>query len=150
MQLAHPYQAQVREVRTPVCITRGQFVDPRNVLSDTELWTEQALSDECHYQAYATQVESCLSQYRFAGQQWLSDGLRNLQCPLVMGVSSVGESHQKTGIGDSLHFREKPLRAERSAGPSMAPARRRNGLLGDFRALSSSIRMMAPRDIPVF
>ena len=70
--------------------------------------------------------------------------------PLVMGVSSVGESHQKTGIGDSPHFREKPLRAERSAGPSMAPARRRNGLLGDFRALSSSIRMMAPRDIPVF
>jgi hypothetical protein len=80
-------------------------------------------------------VESGLSQYGFAGQQWLSDALCDLQRPPVMGVSSVGESHQKTGIGDSLHFREKPLRAERSAGPSMAPARRRNNLLGDFRVM---------------
>jgi hypothetical protein len=67
-----------------------------------------------------------------------------------MGVSPVRERNQETGIGYSLHFREKPLRAERSAGPSNAPARRKNGFLGDLRALSSSIRMMAPRDIPVF
>jgi hypothetical protein len=118
------------------------------VVVQMELRTDQALSDKGHNQAYATQVKSGLSQHGFTGQERFSDPLCNLQRPPVMGVSPVCESNQKTSIGDSLHFREKPLRAERSVGPSMAPARRKNRFWGDFRALSSSIRMMAPRDIP--
>jgi hypothetical protein len=65
-----------------------------------------------------------------------------------MEVSSIPERYQKASVRDGLHFREKPLRIERFAGPSTAPAKRRNGRLGDFRALSSSIRTMPPRESP--
>jgi hypothetical protein len=67
-----------------------------------------------------------------------------------MEVSSIPKRHQKAGVRDGLHFREKPLRIERSSGPSTAPAKRKNGRLGDFRARSSSIRTMPPRDNPDF
>jgi hypothetical protein len=66
-----------------------------------------------------------------------------------VGVSPVRESNQETGIGYSPHFREKPLRAERLAGPSIAPAKRKNGFPGDFRDFSRSMLMMAPRDTPL-
>src|SRR5436309_311111 len=65
-----------------------------------------------------------------------------------MEISPVPERHQEARVRDGLHFLEKPLRVERSAGPSMAPARCRNGFLDDFRALASSILTMWLRDTP--
>jgi hypothetical protein len=95
-------------------------------------------------------VKRSFRKDRFAGQQRFGDALRDLQGPIMMDVSSVPECHQKAGVRDGLHFREKPLRVERPGGPSTAPAKRRNGRLDDFRALSSSIRTMPPRDTPEF
>ena len=76
------------------------------------------------------------------------DSLRDLQGPGMMEVCPISERYQETSVRNSLHFREKPLRVERPAGPTTAPANRENGLLDDFRALSSSIRTIRLRDTP--
>jgi hypothetical protein len=65
-----------------------------------------------------------------------------------MEISPIPECYQEAGVRNGLHFREKPLRVERFAGPFTAPARRKNGLLDDLRALSSSILTMRLRDTP--
>jgi len=62
----------------------------------------------------------------------------------MIEVPTVLERHPKTGVGDCIHLREKPLRIERSLGPAMAPAWRRNGRPAAFRAFSSSSRTMRP------
>ena len=64
-------------------------------------------------------------------------------------IVPVPKRHQKTGVRDRLHLREKPLRVERPAGPATAPAKRRKRRLAEFRAFSSSSRMMRPFDTPV-
>src|SRR5260370_23757634 len=84
----------------------------------------------------------------FAGQQRFGDSLGDLQGPSVMDISPVPECYQEASVRNGLHFREKPLRVERSAGPFTAPARRKNGFLDDFRALSSSILTMRLRGTP--
>jgi hypothetical protein len=67
----------------------------------------------------------------------------------VMQICPVSECYQEASVGNGLHFREKPLRVERSLGPSTAPARSRNGFMGVFRARSSSIRTMRLRGTPI-
>src|SRR5664280_2385349 len=118
------------------------------MVSHKECRPDQPVLHEAQHQASVAQVKRSLRKDRFAGQQWFGDALRDLQGPPVMEVSSVAECYQKASVRDGLHFLEKPLRVERSGGPSTAPARRKNGRLGDFRALSSSIRTMPPRDSP--
>ena len=41
-----------------------------------------------------------------------------------MPVVAVGKRDQQAGVGNSLHVRENPFRAERSFGPRTLPARR--------------------------
>jgi hypothetical protein len=94
IQFTHPDQAQVREVRPPIRITRGQFLNPLDVVVKVEVHADQALLDHSHNQPDATQVKSGLSQHRFAGQQRFIDPLRNFERPRVVGVSPVGESNQ--------------------------------------------------------
>lgn len=148
MQLAQSDQTQVRQIGRPVSVSCRQFGEPRDMVSQKECRPDQAALHEAQDQASAAQVKRSLRKDRFAGQQWFGDALRDLQGPTVMEVSSIAECYQEASVRDGLHFREKPLRVERSAGPSTAPARRKNGRLGDFRALSSSIRTMPPRDSP--
>src|ERR1039458_6546200 len=65
----------------------------------------------------------------------------------MMVIFPVPERDEKTRVRDRLHLREKPLRIERSLGPAIAPAQRRNGRLAEFRAFSSSSRTMRPMGI---
>jgi len=67
----------------------------------------------------------------------------------MMAVLSVSERHQKSGVGNRLHLREKPFRVERSAGPATKPARRKKGRFSALLACSSCSRMMRPRGTPV-
>jgi hypothetical protein len=43
----------------------------------------------------------------------------------VVAIAPVGEGDEEPGIGDALHERAKPFRAERSRGPRTVPASRR-------------------------
>jgi hypothetical protein len=134
----------------PVGISYRQFREPRDVVGRKECRPDQPFLHEGQDQTGAAQVKRSLREDRFAGQQWFGDPLRDLQGPNVVEVSSIPECYQKASVRDGLHFREKPLRVERSAGPSTAPARRKNGRLDGFRARSSSIRTMPLRDTPDF
>src|ERR1700680_775769 len=115
------------------------------MVTHKECRLDQPVSHKTQHQTGATQMKRGLRQNRFAGQQWFADPMCKLQSPSVMVVSSISECYQEAGIRDGLHFREKPLRVERSGGPSTAPAKRRNACLDVFLALSSSIRTMRPR-----
>jgi hypothetical protein len=148
MQFAHSDQTQIRQIGRPVGVSRRQFREPWDVVGRKECRPDQPVLHEAQNQAGATQVKRRLRKDRFAGQQRFGDPLRNLQGPSVVQVPSIPECYQKASVRDGLHFREKPLRIERFAGPSTAPAKRKNGRLDDFRALSSSVRTMLPRDSP--
>src|SRR5690349_924065 len=89
------------------------------------------------------------SQDRVASQQGGGHAVSDVERPDVVLIVSIAKCHQKTGVGDRIHFLEKPLRFDRSLGPAMAPASRRNGRLSELLALSSSSRMMRPRGKPV-
>jgi hypothetical protein len=74
-----------------------------------------------------------------------------LSSPPMVFVVGIRKRHQKSCIGDTLHEREKPLRAERSRAPRTDPASRINeGAFPPFRALSSCSRTMRPLGIPDF
>jgi len=49
----------------------------------------------------------------------VTDILRDSPRPLVMSISFSGKGHQKAGIGDRLHPREKPLHMDTSGGPPL-------------------------------
>jgi len=63
------------------------------------------------------------SQHRLT--QRFSDPPRNLHRPSVVFISSIRECHQKTR---RFHLPPKPLRIDKSGGPSILPAKCRNGL----------------------
>jgi hypothetical protein len=50
----------------------------------------------------------------------------NFYGPTMVMVSVVAESNDEVSIGDRLHLREKPFRADKSGGPLILPARLRN------------------------
>jgi hypothetical protein len=67
-----------------------------------------------------------------------------------MAVATIAEGDDESGIGNSLHRRENPLREDRSGTPLIFPAWRRNRWFpfSDF-ALSNCWRMMRPTGKPV-
>src|ERR1700704_3653225 len=69
----------------------------------------------------------------------------------MMTVQAIQERHHKTGVGDTSHFLENPLRDERSGGPSIEPAKRMKDLVPVSRlARSSWSRTRRPTGTPVF
>ena len=82
-------------------------------------------------------MKSRFGQHGFACQQWLSYLFSDVNGPFMMMVVSVSECNQKAGVGYTVHFLEKPFRAERSGGPEILPAKRRNGGCWVVRAFSS-------------
>ena len=100
---------------------------------------------------HVLEMERRLGQHGLAGQQRLVDVPGDSDRPLVMEVAAVREGHKETGVGNALHPREKPLRADRSRAPRTLPARRMNDRAGPSDlARSSWSRMIFPCETPVF
>ena len=96
-------------------------------------------------------MERRLRKDRLASQHGFAQMLGDLNSPLVVGVVAVCEGHQKAGVRNRLHGRVKPLRADRSFGPRIAPARRMYGWLeSPALALSRWSRTIFPCGTPVF
>lgn len=67
-----------------------------------------------------------------------------------MTVSAIAKGNDETGVGNSFHRREKPLREERSEGPLILPAcRRKRWFPFSDLALSNCWRMIRPTGKPV-
>src|SRR5688572_12091122 len=113
------------------------------MLLQVECGDHQAILDHPQHETGVSQVEYRLREHRFTGEKRFGNLYGEFDGPGVMLIVAVGKCDEESGIGDSLHGREKPLRAERSLGPRTAPARRRN-VLGDpcFIAFSSWSRMI--------
>src|SRR5437016_4847172 len=98
------------------------------------------------------QMKRRLGQHGLARKKRLGNLFGNAHCPRVMTVARVGQRNQITGIRDTVHFFENPLRVERSRGPLwMTPANRTNFLevRSPSRACSKCERMNCPCDTPM-
>ena len=52
----------------------------------------------------------------------------------MVEIVTIAERNQETGVGDGIHFFEKPLRVDRLALPDTFPAKRKNGRSSRARA----------------
>jgi hypothetical protein len=61
-----------------------------------------------------------------ACQKWFSDSTGELASPPMMLIVAIPECDKEASVGDTFHRLEKPLREDRSGGPLILPACRRN------------------------
>src|ERR1700722_3084263 len=96
-------------------------------------------------------MECRLAENRLTSQQRLLESGGDFRRPVVIKIIAIANGNDKTGIGDSSHPLEYPLREERSGGPLSAPICFMNRCfpLVDL-ALSSCSRTIFPIGIPVF
>src|SRR5579859_3765632 len=120
------------------------------MLTDDECRPDEPFADKFKNQRGAGQMKGRFRQDSLASQQRLSNSLGNLERPSVIMVSSIAESHEETGVGNSPHVKEKPFRFDSPEVPSTAPARRMKERLLELLAFSSSSRTMRPCGTPVF
>jgi hypothetical protein len=148
-QLAHSHEAQVGKIRLLVRISIRHAFKLNKVLAAVKRERDQSLIDHRQGNCGTAQVECSLSENSLASQKRFGDSNRNLSRPLVVFIVGVRKCHQESGVSDTLHEREKPLRAERSLAPCTVPASLINeGAFPPFRALSSCSRTMRPLGIP--
>jgi hypothetical protein len=126
VQLAHPDQAEVRQVGVAIGIPLRKSRELRKILQAIEGQDDQPLSDHGEDEGHALEMEGRFRQHRLARQEGVGHALSDGDGPIVMSVIAVGEGHEKARVGDPLHEREKPFRLERSFGPRTLPASRRN------------------------
>ena len=126
VQLAHPNDAEVGQVRTAVRVPLREDRELRQMVAAFECQRDQPLADHGQGQTRVMQMKGRLGQDGFAAQERLRQALRHLDGPFVVAVSPVRERDQESGVRYALHDREKPFRDERSLGPRTVPASRMN------------------------
>src|SRR6059058_4838905 len=88
---------------------------------------KETFREHLQNQPSIAQMKRRLGQHGLARKKRLGNLFGNAHCPRVMTVAQVGQRNQITGIRDTVHFFENPLRVERSRGPlRMTPANRTN------------------------
>jgi hypothetical protein len=107
------------------------------VLGNQETSFDETVPHHGNYQGSTLKVKGSLGQDGIACQQRFVYASGEVNSPIVVVIPAVSESHQEAGVRDPGHAFEKPFREERSAGPSIDPARRRNARPSDFLASSS-------------
>lgn len=124
MELAHTHQTEICQVRIAVGVAVRQSLELLQVLTAIERKDDEPLTKQLQSESDVLQVKRRLGENCFAGQKRARHTLGEDDRPFMVPVVSVGKSDQEPGVGDPLHFREKPLREERSLGPRTLPARR--------------------------
>jgi hypothetical protein len=125
IELTHSNQAEIRQVRIPIGISFGQCRQLTELRRAVESDLNQPLRHHGKNERHALEMECRLCQHGFTSEQGLGDTLGYADRPGMVRVIPVGEGYEKAGVDDSFHGREKPLRLDRSSGPSKAPAKRR-------------------------
>lgn len=137
MQFAHSDQTEIREVGLAIRIPRRESGELRQMIIAIELERDEAFLDHREHERDTLKMESRLGEHGLAREQRLGQALSDLDRPVVVSVVSIRERDEKSGVGDALHERENPFRAERSFGPRTEPARRMKACLA-FSALALS------------
>src|SRR3989454_7710330 len=113
---------------------------------------KETFREHLQNQPSIAQMKRRLGQHGLARKKRLGNLFGNAYCPRVMTAVRVGQRNQITGIRDTVHFFENPLRVERSRGPlRMTPANRTNFLevRSPSRACSKCERMNCPCETPI-
>jgi hypothetical protein len=97
---------------------------------------------------FAKTNQTEVRQNGVARDQGFNDALRDLECPPVMSVPSIAKCDQQPGVGNRVHFKEKPFLLDKSRGPEMAPARRMNGFWTIFAPAPIPSEPSAPATRP--
>lgn len=145
MEFAHADETEIGEVRLPICVPLGESSKRRKVLVEREGNRNQSLLDHRQDNRRIAEVERRFGQHGLAGEEGFGDTAGHADSPVVVPVVAIGKRHEKAGIGDAFHVREKPFRADRPRSPRTVPARRINDWdAAPFRALTSWSRMILP------
>jgi hypothetical protein len=150
MQLAHPNQAQIRQIWRTVGIALSKIAKLVKIADQIECQPQHLVVDERQNISSGLKMEGSFGKYRFTRERRLGQASGKLNGPGVKAVAAVAERDYEPGVCDALHPRENPFRVERSGGPLIFPAWRKKPCLPlwDF-AVSSSCRMMRPTGTPV-
>ncbi|MEO6971046.1 MAG: hypothetical protein ABI217_09155, partial [Chthoniobacterales bacterium] len=121
--------AQVGQIRLAIPIAFCQSGQLRQMVVAVKGKSEQLLRDHFQDNRDAAEMEGRFRQDRFAGQLRLGHLFGDTHGPAMVSVAGIGESDEKSSVGDAFHCFAKPFRVERSAGPFLiVPARRMNFL----------------------
>lgn len=138
IQLAHPDETEIRQIRLAVLITFCQGGQLRQMVVDDEGDGDQSVRDHPEDDRNVLEMKCGFRQDGFARQERVVDLSSDANRPVVVNIAAIGKRDEETGIGDTDHARENPFRRERSFGPSMVPANRMNRRVPRvFRARSS-------------
>ena len=96
-------------------------------------------------------MKHSFGQHCLAGDQRRVHVSGKAYSPVMIRITPIQKRNYRAGIRNSGHYSlANPLRRERSSGPSMLPATRRNGFsFSDRRTLSNTSFTRLPRDRPV-
>src|SRR6516162_9824335 len=112
----------------------------------------QAVSNHFEHLSGVAKMESGFRQDCLTGKQRLSYLASHTHGPFVVRVPATREGHEESGIRNTFHDLENPLRLERSRGrPWILPASRMNFVDAESldRARSRCCRTSCPCGIPV-
>ncbi len=105
-QFAHANQAQIGKVRLSICKLACQGGQFRKMLAGVEGQTDESLFHHLKNRRGIAEVERRFRKHRFTRQQRFRNLTAEAFCPCVVFVTSIFESDEETGIGNSSHVRE--------------------------------------------
>ena len=110
-----------------------------------EGYLDKALTTHREHDRHTSEIEGSFSEHRFACQERFRHPRRQTDGPVVVAVGPIGERHEKSGVCDRLHRREKPFLLERFRGPRIAPASLMKERMSPLAlAFSNCSRMISP------
>jgi hypothetical protein len=148
-KLAHADQTKVREVRLAIAVALRQRSKLRQMFVAVKSQGDESTLEHCQYQRGVLKMKGGFREHGLTRKQRFGNLRRQMQRPLVVGITTINKRDQKTGVGDAFQVREKPLRLERFFGPFTLPARRMKPWLAAVaRAFSNCSRTNFPFDTP--
>src|SRR3984957_4944440 len=123
IELAHPNQAKIGQVGLSILIAFRDFRQVLEVSIAIKRDPQHFVFDQGEHVATGLQMKRGFGQHSLTSQKGLGNSFRYIYRPFVMLIVQPSESNDETGVCDSLHEGENPLREETPTGPPrIAPA----------------------------
>ena len=118
IQLAHPNQTKIGQVRFAIPVTPGQSSQLSEMIVTDKIQPNESFRYHFQHKTGVSEMEGGLGQNRFTGQKRLCHLPGYVQRPRVMQIASVGEATRKP-VSASIPFHDlaKPFRCDRSRAP---------------------------------
>ena len=118
-ELAQADQTKIGEIRPSVTVAMCEFAKVFQMSHHIERDQEQSVGNHLEGRFARANMKGSFRENGFAGQSRPTDLLGNFIRPSMVRIASFHQSDKETGVYYGIHFREYPLREERSGGPSL-------------------------------